>query len=287
MKPPPRRRSFRTELGPRPNRPPLALPSTTLWEYPSQHYGDGRQGDALYVGATPSWVIWNVIELVTEPGALVVDPFVGSGTTLDVARDTGRKARGFDVSPYRPDVERADARKLPVADGAADLVFMDPPYGDHIHYSDAPECIGRLSAYDDRYYQAMDAVFAEALRVLRPGGTLALYVADSFDVSRGFAPAGLSLAARIAERFELRDHVAVVRRHKRLEEGNVRRAAEEGRFMLRGFNHLFLAEKPRVARAGRPGPEAAPPPRDERPTGGGPPGRRSDRTGGGGRGGRR
>jgi hypothetical protein len=40
--------------------------TTTLWEYPSQHYdmkdADGFtvtvQGDKDYVGATPSWVIW-------------------------------------------------------------------------------------------------------------------------------------------------------------------------------------------------------------------------------------
>jgi len=41
----------------------------------------------------------------------------GSGTTLDVAKDTGRKARGFDLAPFRADIEPADARKLPLPSG--------------------------------------------------------------------------------------------------------------------------------------------------------------------------
>jgi hypothetical protein len=40
------------------------------------------------------------------------------------------------------------------------------------------------------------------------------------------------------------DHVAVVRHHKTLTLGNYHRAAEEGDFFLRGFNHLFLLRKP-------------------------------------------
>ena len=88
----------------RPKKPPLVLQPTTLWEYPSQHYGEGMQGDRAYVGATPSWIVWNLVERYTRPGDLVVDPMCGSGTTLDVGKDPGRRGRGFDVAPYRKDV---------------------------------------------------------------------------------------------------------------------------------------------------------------------------------------
>lgn len=72
-------------------RPPLRLMATTLWEYPSQHYNDsiGRamQGDKEYIGATPSWVIWQVLQRYTREGDVVVDPMCGSGTTIDVCAD--------------------------------------------------------------------------------------------------------------------------------------------------------------------------------------------------------
>ncbi|MDB5218060.1 MAG: methylase domain protein [Myxococcaceae bacterium] len=240
----------------RPNKPALRIQPTTLWEYPSQHYGDAVQGDAKYIGATPSYVIWNLVERYTKPGDLIVDPFCGSGTTLDVAKDTGRKARGFDLSPYRPDIEKADARKLPLEPASVDLVFMDPPYGDHIDYSDDPNCIGKLSAYDPKYYQAMHRAIREAARVLKPGGTLGVYVCDYYEKKVGFAPVGFQLFASIAESLKIVDIVSVVRHNKALELGNYRKAAEEGNFFLRGFNYLFIAQR----RDNRPVPKPEPKP---------------------------
>jgi adenine-specific DNA-methyltransferase len=227
----------------RPKKPPLRPQTTTLWEYPSQHYGADAQGDSRYVGATPSYVIWNVVQRYTEPGSLIVDPMCGSGTTLDVARDLNRRARGFDLAPYRADVERADARSLPLQDAEADLVFLDPPYGDHITYSDDPACIGKLSPFDEIYYRELGRVFVEARRVLKPGGVFGLYVCDFFNKREGYAPVGFALFDALAQLFEPIDTIAVVRHNSTLERGNYHKAAEEQNFFLRGFNYLFLLRK--------------------------------------------
>ena len=236
----------------RPQKPPLRIQATTLWDYPSQHYGEGMQGDQKYVGATPSYVIWNLIQRYTKEGDLVIDPMCGSGTTLDVAKDTRRRGRGFDLSPYRPDIERADARKLPVEKDSVRLVFLDPPYGDHIDYSTDPACIGKLSAYDPRYYAEMGKVIREVTRVLAPGGVFGLYVCDYFEKKKGFAPVGFQLFAMMTSLLEPIDVISVTRHNKSLEMGNHRKAAEEGNFFLRGFNYLFLVRKPERAPQARP-----------------------------------
>ena len=230
--------------GPQLAKPALTMQTTTLWEYPSQHYGAGVQGDQRYVGATPSYVIWNLIQRYSRAGDLVVDPFCGSGTTLDVARDTGRRARGFDVAPFRPDIERADARRLPLVGDTADLVFLDPPYGDHVHYSDDPACIGHLSAYEPDYFDAMRQAILECARILKPGGTLGLYVCDFFQKKHGFVPVGFRLFEHAAATLAPVDIVAVTRHNKALKQGNFHKAASEQNFFLRGFNYLFIFQKP-------------------------------------------
>jgi adenine-specific DNA-methyltransferase len=224
-------------------KPPLRLQPTTLWDYPSQHYGEGTQGDPSYRGATPSYIIWNLLERYTKPKDLVIDPCAGSGTTLDVARELGRRALGYDIAPTRKDIFRVDARKLPLETGKADFVFIDPPYSTHLEYSDDPRCIGKLGAASGAYYSAMEQVLSEIHRVLRKDRHMALYVSDSYVKGKAFYPIGFELFSRMQKLFEPVDVIAVVRHNKTLEMGNYRKAAEEGNFFLRGFNYLFIMRK--------------------------------------------
>lgn len=235
--------------------------TTTLWEYPSQHYGEGMQGNKNYIGATPSWIIWQLLNRYTRSNALVVDPMCGSGTTIDVARDLERRALGYDLAPSRPDIFRADARTLPLEDAKADFVFIDPPYSTHVDYSDHPACIGKLDAggpprspgEPNAYYAAMRDVIAEIDRILRPDRFMALYVSDSYRKGKPFMPIGFELFALLRDRFEPVDIIAVVRHNEKLTRGNFRKAADEGNFYLRGFNYLFIMHKP--------GPRKSPGPR--------------------------
>ena len=55
-------------------KPPLRIQPTTLWDYPSQDYGDEPQGRPGYKGATPSYIIWNLLQRYTKPKDLVIDP---------------------------------------------------------------------------------------------------------------------------------------------------------------------------------------------------------------------
>ncbi len=225
------------------NRPPLRLQTTSLWYYPSQQYSDEPMGSPGYEGRTPSWVIWNLLERYTRVGDLVVDPFCGGGTTLDVAESIDRRSRGFDISPVREDIERADARSLPLGDQEADFVFMDPPYSTHIEYSDEPDCIGRLDAFEEEYFEAMELVFDEVDRVLKNRRYLAVYVGDSFKKKRGFVPIGAQFMVSLSRRFVAVDHISIVRGNRKLESPRFHKAAAEENFFLRGFNHLMIFKK--------------------------------------------
>ena len=98
-------------------------------------------------------------------------------------------------------------------------------------------------------FEAMEAVFAEADRVLKDRRYLGVYVSDTFEKKRGFVGLGVQLAQMLGERFKAVDHVAVVRGNRTLEKPAYHKAAAEGNFFLRGFNHLLIFKKERGPRA--------------------------------------
>ena len=53
-------------------------------------------------------LIW-IMEKYTSPGAIVLDPFLGSGTTLRACRETGRVGLGFEIDPQYEGVIRKRA----------------------------------------------------------------------------------------------------------------------------------------------------------------------------------
>lgn len=89
-----------------------------------------------------------VIEQFTHKGELVIDPFVGSGTTLVAAKDLARNAVGFDLKQEYVDLANSrvvshsedlpcqqfaicdDARNISkrIAPGTVKLAFTSPPY---------------------------------------------------------------------------------------------------------------------------------------------------------------
>ena len=194
------------------------------------------------MGATPSYVIWNLLKRYTRENDLVVDPMCGSGTTIDVAEDLGRRVRGFDLNPYRDDIEKADARALPMPDESVDFVFVDPPYSTNLKYSDDPRCIGKLDAHETDYFSALDEVYDQIHRVLKNRRYMAVYLCDVW-TKRGFVPIGAHTVMQVSQRFRLVDHISVVRHNRTLKQGNRRKAAVEDNFFLRGFNHLIIGKK--------------------------------------------
>ena len=219
------------------------LESTTLWDYPRQSYGRTPKGSNKYAGVTPAFVIYNMVKRYTEPGDLVLDPMAGSGTTIDVCREEGRRCMAYDISPTRPDIVQNDARRIPLEDESVDMVFIDSPYGDNINYNDQPGNIGRISAEADEFYEALDRVMAECYRVLKPGKTLGWLIGDQW-VKKKFTPVGFRVYEQLRRHFETVDIICVARRSQASNTGIWHNRALRFNFYLRGFKYLFIMRKP-------------------------------------------
>ncbi len=219
------------------------LESTTLWDYPKQSYGKTPKGSNKYAGVTPAFIIYNLVQRYTDPGDLVVDPMAGSGTTLDVCEEEGRKCIVYDVVPTRPEIIQNDARKIPLPENTVDLIFIDSPYGDNIKYNEHPANIGHISAESEEFYDELEKVMVECHRVLKPGKVLGWLIGDQW-VKKKYTPVGFKVYERLCNHFDPVDMIAVVRRSQSSNTGIWYNRAIRFNFYLRGFKYLIIVRKP-------------------------------------------
>lgn len=108
-------------------------------------------GSAAHPGKMLPALAWRIVSEYSAPGALVLDPMAGIGTTLVEASAIGQRAVGVELEsrwaalarenlrcalpPAERDlaeIRRGDARRLPALlgdlAGAVDLVVVSPPY---------------------------------------------------------------------------------------------------------------------------------------------------------------
>lgn len=216
--------------------------TTTLWDYPRQSYGKKPKGDNKFQGVTPAFIIWNLIQRYTKPGDLVVDPMAGSGTTIDVCEEEGRRCIGYDINPKHPKVIKNDSRKIPLPDNSVDMVFIDSPYGDNVNYSDDPQDIGKISAEDPKFYEELEKVAIEIKRILKPGKVLGWLIGDQW-VKGKFTPVGFKIYQMLEKHFEPIDIICVARRGQSSHTPLWHYRAKKFNFFLRGFKYLLLFKK--------------------------------------------
>jgi len=219
------------------------LEATTLWDFPRQSYGKTPKGNNKYAGVTPALLIWNLVWRYTEPGDLVVDPMCGSGTTIDVCKEEGRRVIGYDISSVRPDIIQNDARKIPLPKNHVDLIFVDSPYGDNIRYNEHPDSIGKISSEAEVFYDELEKVMKECYRILKPGKVLGWLIGDQW-VKKKFTPVGFNIHQRLSKYFETLDIITVARRGQSSHTGLWYNRARRFNFFLRGFKYLFIMRKP-------------------------------------------
>src|SRR3989338_10287142 len=220
----------------------LILESTTLWDYPTQNYGDKPHGNNKYNGVTPAFVLWNLLHRYTKECDLVVDPMCGSGTTIDVAKELKRKVIGYDINVTRPEILRNDSRTIPLKDSSVDFVFIDSPYSDNINYSYNKECIGKISCERMEFYDELEKTACEIARILKPSKTMGWVIADQC-VKKKFTPVGFLMWQRLEKYFETVDMICLTRHNQTSNTGIWHERARQYNFYLRGFKYLFIMRK--------------------------------------------
>lgn len=207
------------------------LETTTVWSFKQR--GDWATHDGRYRGNWSPYIPRNIILRYSRPGDLVLDYFVGGGTTAIEAKLLGRRCIARDINPqaialtlqnlnfspppslfteriYEPIVEIGDARDLSsIPDESVDLICAHPPYAGIIKYSSGIP--GDLSALPlPQFLNEMQRVAEESLRVLKEGGKCVILVGDArkskrvvpvgFMVIRTFLNAGFNLKELIIKR---------------------------------------------------------------------------------------
>ncbi|MBN1571766.1 MAG: site-specific DNA-methyltransferase [Deltaproteobacteria bacterium] len=173
---------------------------------------------SIHPATFPIALARKVIELFTHEGELVVDPFVGSGTTLVAANDLNRNAVGFDLQEnyIQLSAERIqsnvnmfnhanqiavqdDARNIPLyfEEKSVSLICTSPPYANLLNRKRKNksrrdrknEQLGKVEQYsqDERdlgileleeYAKAMGDIYEGLLPLLRPKAHCVINVPD-------------------------------------------------------------------------------------------------------------
>ena len=79
----------------------------------------------LHPATFPISLSKRVIELFSHEGELVLDPFVGSGTTLVAAQDTNRNAVGFDLRKDYIELSESRLTEQNIFNGAEQILIQD------------------------------------------------------------------------------------------------------------------------------------------------------------------
>ncbi|MEM1612303.1 MAG: site-specific DNA-methyltransferase [Desulfurococcaceae archaeon] len=252
--------------------------STTVWSFPARGSWATHRGD--YRGNWAPQIPRALIEMYTEPGDLVLDPMIGSGTTCVEARLLGRNCIGVDVNynavilalhrlywleeyarrwsglvkPVEVEniektwsrIYHGDARRLLlISDDSVDLIAMHPPYWNIIEYGQEEGVEGDLSRARtlEDYLKLMGEVAIELFRVLKRGGYLGVLIGDT-RIHRHYVPVSHHVLRVFLETgFLLKEEVIKVQ-HRMKTTREVWSKVRERDFLLIYHEKLYIFRKP-------------------------------------------
>lgn len=177
---------------------------TDVWEFPIPVQGSWGSHYVRHFCPLPEGLVTRIIDLCSDPGDLVLDPFAGSGAVLAAAYRSNRKFIGLDVNPefkamfedYLPTLSKreADTSELETGEAVASTIGK-------LRLLKYPSAI--LKAVRKAFPDEFAAIDGVTLRVLedQPRGRHAHWRAHyTFSLSAGLPEAVVDFVAELAAR---------------------------------------------------------------------------------------
>lgn len=170
------------------------METNTIWNFPDR--GSWATHNSKYRGNWSPYIPRNLILRYTDINDIVLDQFIGSGTTLIETKLLNRRGIGVDINSNAIEISKlntgfecenpgkirlynADARRLNfIPDNYVDLICTHPPYGNIIKYSEDIKGDISLLKIDD-FYKEMTQVALESYRVLKNNKFCAVLIGDT------------------------------------------------------------------------------------------------------------
>ncbi len=154
----------------------FVVPLYNVWKFKENTAGSSHPGNSN------THILDRLLYLYTEPFDVVVDPFAGGGSTIDICK---KRTRRYFVSDRAPVVERKkEIRNLDVTSvipGPArwsdvKLVYLDPPYWKQMEgkYSDDSRDLANMDL--DLFHGTLARVIRGYAKKLKPGSVIALLI---------------------------------------------------------------------------------------------------------------
>jgi len=177
----------------------------------------------IHPAGFPETLVREFVEFFTKPKMWVLDPFVGTGSTLLAARIAGRNAVGVEINPRYALMARSRLEDAPPSYGTRQLVLQgnsrnlqrvldenkvqkvdfcitSPPYWNQLKraslrqrerkqkgldtsYSEDPEDIGNISDYEE-FLDSQKRIFDEVYGIMKVGGYLVVVTNNVFSEGR-------------------------------------------------------------------------------------------------------
>lgn len=227
--------------------------STTIWSFKDRGDWSTHKGD--YPGNCSPYVVKNLLIKYTNKNDIVLDQFVGSGTTIIESLLLNRKAIGIDINDKALDITKSrikdidgayklikgDAAKLTLQDKSIDLICTHPPYMDIIKYSNGID--GDISLLSgEEFYNSIKLVAKESYRVLKDNSYCAVLIGD---IRRNglIVPVGFNVMNLFLKNGFLLKEIIIKEQHNCKSTEKWKQIAKKRNFLLIQHEYIFVFQK--------------------------------------------